>query len=200
MGQYDYGRQAWVVRERQAHAWTEVYFPGYGWIEFEPTPTQRIFTRPAGISDSLAADSVTQPKPQVPMQVPLWLYGVALLFAVIFAVVWPPRWFRKREQDPRTLIQGIYDRLLRRARWAGVTPHQGQTSVEYLVGLGRWLEGNTDWDTSRDMTLIARSYQKARYSQEEISHVEGHSVQDAWRRIRGRFVQLIFMRLPREQS
>ena len=200
MGEYDYGRQAWVVRERQAHAWTEVYFPGYGWIEFEPTPTQRIFVRPVQISDSLAADSGTQPKPQVPRQVPLWLYGLALLLAVIFAVVWPPRWFRKREQDPRTLIRGIYDILLRRARWAGVAPHQGQTSVEYLVGLGRWLEGNTDWDTSRDMTLLARSYQKARYSQEEISHVEGHGVQDAWRRIRGRFVQLIFMRLPREQS
>ncbi|HPT98830.1 MAG TPA: transglutaminase domain-containing protein [Armatimonadota bacterium] len=27
-----------VVRERDAHAWPEVYFHGYGWVTFEPTP------------------------------------------------------------------------------------------------------------------------------------------------------------------
>jgi transglutaminase-like putative cysteine protease len=28
------------VKELDAHAWVEVYFPQYGWIEFEPTPSQ----------------------------------------------------------------------------------------------------------------------------------------------------------------
>jgi transglutaminase-like putative cysteine protease len=28
------------VKELDAHAWVEVYFPLYGWIEFEPTPSQ----------------------------------------------------------------------------------------------------------------------------------------------------------------
>ncbi len=28
----------YVVRENQAHSWVEVYFPGYGWQRFEPTP------------------------------------------------------------------------------------------------------------------------------------------------------------------
>jgi transglutaminase-like putative cysteine protease len=28
----------YVVKTSDAHAWTEVYFPGYGWIRFEPTP------------------------------------------------------------------------------------------------------------------------------------------------------------------
>lgn len=30
----------YTVRERDAHAWPGVYFPGYGWIEFEPTGNQ----------------------------------------------------------------------------------------------------------------------------------------------------------------
>lgn len=29
-----------VVRQRDAHAWPEVYFPGVGWVEFEPTASQ----------------------------------------------------------------------------------------------------------------------------------------------------------------
>ncbi len=28
----------WAVRSDDAHAWTEVYFSGYGWITFEATP------------------------------------------------------------------------------------------------------------------------------------------------------------------
>jgi transglutaminase-like putative cysteine protease len=38
----------YVVRQRDAHAWPEVYFPGYGWIEFEPTSSQDALLRPLG--------------------------------------------------------------------------------------------------------------------------------------------------------
>ena len=33
------------VKELNAHAWVEVYFPQYGWIEFEPTPSELPFDR-----------------------------------------------------------------------------------------------------------------------------------------------------------
>jgi transglutaminase-like putative cysteine protease len=32
------GRDEWVVRGLDAHAWVEVYFPDHGWIRFDPTP------------------------------------------------------------------------------------------------------------------------------------------------------------------
>lgn len=35
------------VLERNAHAWTEVYFPTYGWIQFEPTASEPLLVRPA---------------------------------------------------------------------------------------------------------------------------------------------------------
>ena len=45
-GTFDAATVQYVVREQDAHAWVEVYFPQYGWIEFEPTPSQPPFSRP----------------------------------------------------------------------------------------------------------------------------------------------------------
>jgi hypothetical protein len=36
-----------VIRGDDAHAWPEVYFPGIGWVEFEPTASQPELVRPA---------------------------------------------------------------------------------------------------------------------------------------------------------
>ncbi len=37
-----------VITERDAHTWVEVYFPEYGWVEFEPTAGESALERPSG--------------------------------------------------------------------------------------------------------------------------------------------------------
>lgn len=37
-----------TVRERDAHAWPEVFFPGIGWVDFEPTASQPALVRAVG--------------------------------------------------------------------------------------------------------------------------------------------------------
>lgn len=41
----------YIVRQRDAHAWPEVYFPGLGWVIFEPTVSQDPLVRPSGETD-----------------------------------------------------------------------------------------------------------------------------------------------------
>ncbi len=54
------GSQLYVVRHQDAHAWPEVYFPGLGWVEFEPTVSQPPLYRPLGEeSDELPEDALS---------------------------------------------------------------------------------------------------------------------------------------------
>ena len=38
-----------IIRESDAHAWTEVYFPEYGWVSFDPTPSDNSYDATTGI-------------------------------------------------------------------------------------------------------------------------------------------------------
>jgi transglutaminase-like putative cysteine protease len=48
------------VRQTNAHTWVEVYFPNYGWIEFEPTASEPDISRPATPFDDTIAGSETE--------------------------------------------------------------------------------------------------------------------------------------------
>ena len=37
-GSYDAGTREWTVTDHDAHAWVEAWFPGWGWLPFDPTP------------------------------------------------------------------------------------------------------------------------------------------------------------------
>ncbi len=37
-GEWNPVGEYWLVRQRDAHSWVEIYFPGTGWVIFDPTP------------------------------------------------------------------------------------------------------------------------------------------------------------------
>lgn len=47
-GEFVADANAYRVRANNAHTWVEVYFPSYGWIEFEPTASIPVTDRPEG--------------------------------------------------------------------------------------------------------------------------------------------------------
>jgi transglutaminase-like putative cysteine protease len=55
-GTFDPDTGQYTVKQINAHAWVEAYFPGFGWIEFEPTPSETPFLR---TDDATAAGADT---------------------------------------------------------------------------------------------------------------------------------------------
>lgn len=67
-GDYDQSRDGYVYLQSNAHAWTEVFFPGYGWIPFEPTPSEALIdTAPGEQSGDLEPLATVTPVPETPV-------------------------------------------------------------------------------------------------------------------------------------
>lgn len=78
-GAYQADTQQFIVSEKNAHSWVEIFFPDYGWIEFEPTATQpaigsalSLQTRQPAAADTPARQQSEQinSNPRSPAQVP----------------------------------------------------------------------------------------------------------------------------------
>lgn len=79
-GTYDPKQRVWDISDREAHAWVEVWFKGYGWVPFDPTPPasgaaprQLQAGLPAAgsgaaKSDSSAADGAGAPRATSPLE------------------------------------------------------------------------------------------------------------------------------------
>ena len=198
MGRYSYDRDAYLVSESNGHAWAEVYFPSYGWIEFEPTPIQRVFSYLGSHSPSLGALQPVQSVKSASPVPPLWLASAGLLLVLLFVIIWPPRWFR-RTRTPQEAIWRIYGKVVGRARWLGLSPMAGETPREYMIHLTYEIErrAGLGGGAGRDIELIARTYERARYSTGPIGEDESYRVEGAWRRLRGMLLRLVFFRVPR---
>jgi transglutaminase-like putative cysteine protease len=67
-GEWDDESNSYRVRASNAHAWVEVFFPGYGWIQFEPTAALPAGDRPEGSGnpgDRFSIDSFLEEQEQL---------------------------------------------------------------------------------------------------------------------------------------
>jgi hypothetical protein len=83
------GEDTFDVRDEDAHAWIEVYFPGYGWVPFNPTPADAEAEVADEVDPLAAASGGGASVSGVPLSVVLGVGALGLVAALV-------RLFRRR--------------------------------------------------------------------------------------------------------
>jgi hypothetical protein len=204
------------LTQRQAFAWPEVYFPGIGWVEFSPTPSQPVINRPGTAKAAAPAGSK---KPDIPADtpvdlgispggptapqlaadnnssgVPLWPFvtlaaiaGVALAAGAAGKFAWE----FGMGSLPRTAQ--LWEKTVRLATFGKSRPHQHETPREFAARLRRDIPG------SDGAAYIASTYERTRFGHKPLTDAESERLEAAWSSARGSLLRRALRLRPRKQ-
>lgn len=191
MGDFDPTSGRWVVRDQHAHSWAEVYFPRYGWIDFEPSPIRPLPARgrlgtsaPLATATHVAAATPTvqpagtrpaSPRPttkgaeQSRASAPSAAVALIVLALMLAALLGAAAWlFLHWGIDGLRPTEAPYARLARLARLLGRGPSPAQTPHEFAERLGP------------AATVLADAYVRSRWS----GRGDAEGLDEAWREVR----------------
>jgi transglutaminase-like putative cysteine protease len=171
---------------QNSHSWSEVFFPGYGWIPFEPTPVRPPITRgefgfpPQDVED--IDDPVVKPdgvETGSPWNVRL--LGIPLGLALFGAIMWLG-WRRLLGQvsEPRV----AYARIGYLAALSGVGPRENSTPQEY----GRRLAAVVP-EMSAALDKIIYAYVRVSYSKHNLNSEDRSNIAKAWPQVRNHLLR-----------
>jgi transglutaminase-like putative cysteine protease len=203
-GRYDSMEARYVVTEADAHAWPEVYFPGFGWVRFEPTAGLPAIDRAEQDQDlpqwPTPQDALLDPGEQVP---PIWerlgdrwwltLLGGGLGVPVVAVAAWLAfdTW-RLNRIEPAATVATVYERMRRLGRRMGAPVLDGATPYEYeaafvemLKGLARgrrWQE--TQAAAEKEIERLTDTYVRVSYDAVEPDRIDQTVAVMAWKALR----------------
>ena len=196
------------IRFKDAHAWTEAWFPDQGWVQFDATPRANLPPPGmdfSGVLETIDAawyanvvnfDASTQNQLlAVSMQAftstPEWLLkhaaGVALLLLVPVAIVlWRRVWRLRFKGDSQRaerkrevqLAEHYYSKLLHLLEQQGLIRPPQQTPNEFLTRLREH-----SLPTFAEVEFITGVFCETRYGQQRLTQTRQAEVEQALRRV-----------------
>jgi transglutaminase-like putative cysteine protease len=145
-GDYNAPTAEYIVRQEDAHSWVEIYFAGFGWVEFEPTASQAAIDRGGDVNASAPPPGLPGGSSAFSWLMDQWrslissLGGQILVVGlgfILFLTLWQAGEFSYLNLiSSRRAISRMYTRLERAALYLlpdlpdGHTPHQLGMALE----------------------------------------------------------------------
>ena len=203
----------YTIRESNAYAWPEVYFPGLGWVEFNPSPGDAPISRsgvdaeffptsdvdPFFEDEFLPSDSFGPVSPTTPdalddlvideqsnliSRVVLSIVLGLLLFTVLVFFAVQVSW--QWGLRSYSYPAQIWEKTLRLGRWSRIRTLPQETPREVVARLRQHLPEVDDLD------YLSETYMKTRYGQKELSDEERSRLTQVWNRARNNLLTKLF--------
>lgn len=206
----------YTIRKDDAYTWVEIYFPGYGWVNFNPTPDRPeggaggAFDTPVDAGelpdfDDFFPEDFVNPEPGDPSTVPnlpepvlnsqqgggfpwmvVYVLGALLAAAAIVALSARTAWNWGLGE-----IEGrarLWAKVQRLAGWAHLGARQNETAREWSRRMGSAIEKEPE------ALQFADAYEESRYGRPDLQRIDDETTQTSYLSLRSTLLSTVLRR------